>query len=833
MHAASFLRRFLGIFLVSIVAAGPVAAQTVGILIPAGSNPAAIAVNPNTNKIYVANDGSDNVTVINRATGAITTVAVGARPDWIAINPETNKIYVADFGRGASTPNVKVINGATDTVTSTLVVGDVGWTVINPITNKAYMIRYGNGDEVNIIHDETYVNTAATRSYKPVALSINPYTNVLYVVHEATGDVVAIDVSVDSLYPTLLCPNGSGGFKPSPTSTDPDPGPCINIPDPPVAVAVNPITNKIYAVSSTTSSQISVINGVGQANPHTFISLTPPGVTGAAKAIAVNAVSNKIYAIFANHIVVVDGASNAMTVIPSGSAGGGPVGIGINTTTNKIYVPNADGSLKVIDGDTNTAVATLSIPAGAVAIAVNPVTNSAYVISPSGVSTIDGSASDTVHTNPINTAITQTATGANPAFRFDTNSVFSPTTPPIRRVYYQLDSKSGPWTAASGSGPFTGGFTGLAAGNHTVYAFATDGQDAPLTGAQSNPLVGNIVSLQFTVAGGVVARRAVDFNADGFSDILFRRNDGTNYAWEMNGRGIVAQGLLPGVGTNWVVAGIGDFNGDGHADILWRDAAAGANYVWNLSGAFTGGVMTIVSQGLLPSVDNTWQVAGIGDFNGDGKSDILWRRNDGTNYVWHIDGATINGGVVAISSQGLLPGVDTTWSVAGIGDFNGDGKSDIFWRKTDGTNYVWHIDGSTINGGVLSIPSQGLLPGVDPTWTAVKVGADYNGDGKGDIFWRRTDGANYVWHVNGAVITGGVVQIASQGLLPTVDTSWTVVGRGDYDGDGKSDVFWRRNDGTNYLWMIDGATINGGLLTITSQGAIPGVDTSWSTPDPK
>ena len=54
-----------------------------------------MAVNPVTNKIYVANDGSSNVTVIDGATNSTTTVAAG-NPYAVAVNPVTNKIYVAN-----------------------------------------------------------------------------------------------------------------------------------------------------------------------------------------------------------------------------------------------------------------------------------------------------------------------------------------------------------------------------------------------------------------------------------------------------------------------------------------------------------------------------------------------------------------------------------------------------------------------------------------------------------------------------------------------------------------------------------------------------------------
>ena len=73
-----------------------------------------MAVNPVTNKIYVANYGSNNVTVIDGATNATSTVAAGDHPIAVAVNPVTNKIYVANYGSN----NVTVIDGATNATTT-------------------------------------------------------------------------------------------------------------------------------------------------------------------------------------------------------------------------------------------------------------------------------------------------------------------------------------------------------------------------------------------------------------------------------------------------------------------------------------------------------------------------------------------------------------------------------------------------------------------------------------------------------------------------------------------------------------------------------------------
>ena len=68
--------------------------------VAAGTTPVAVAVNPLTNKIYVANQGSANVTVIDGTNNSTTTVATGSTPIAVAVNPVTNKIYVANSGSG-------------------------------------------------------------------------------------------------------------------------------------------------------------------------------------------------------------------------------------------------------------------------------------------------------------------------------------------------------------------------------------------------------------------------------------------------------------------------------------------------------------------------------------------------------------------------------------------------------------------------------------------------------------------------------------------------------------------------------------------------------------
>jgi len=240
-------------------------------------------------------------------------------------------------------------------------------------------------------------------------------------------------------------------------------------------------------------------------------------------------------------------------------------------------------------------------------------------------------------------------------------------------------------------------------------------------------------------------------------------NDGLLYSWDLDGvtqtEGTFLSPLQ--VPTNWQVAGTGDFNGDGAPDILWREVNDGLLYVWYMDG------VTQASGGFLSpmQVSTNWQIEGVRDFNGDGKPDLLWRdTTDGLLYVWYLDGLTQTGGDFLSPMQ-----VPTNWKISGTGDFNGDGKPDILWRDAnDGLLYVWYMDGLTQTGGNFLSPMQ-----VPTTWQISAVG-DFNHDGKPDLLWREVNnGLLYVWYLDGLTQTGGDYLSPMQ-----VPTNWEVVGYG-------------------------------------------------------
>ena len=272
------------------------------------------------------------------------------------------------------------------------------------------------------------------------------------------------------------------------------------------------------------------------------------------------------------------------------------------------------------------------------------------------------------------------------------------------------------------------------------------GTSSTLAGASSTPT-------QNIGSGGTA--QAVNANISGLvpNTTYYYQVQGTNSAGTANGAinsfsTPACASPNPNPNPDAVVAP-GDFNGDCRSDILWRNSTTGEVYTWFMNGT------TIASQGSPGGVSSNWVVQGAGDFNGDGDADILWRNSTtGEVYIWLLNGTSI-------ASQGSLGSVSSNWTIQGVGDFNGDGKGDILWRNsTTGEVYIWLMNGTTITSG-------GTLGVVSSNWVIRGIG-DYNGDGKADILWRNsTTGEAYIWLMNGTTTAG-------QGSLGIVSSDWQI-----------------------------------------------------------
>jgi hypothetical protein len=300
----------------------------------------------------------------------------------------------------------------------------------------------------------------------------------------------------------------------------------------------------------------------------------------------------------------------------------------------------------------------------------------------------------------------------------------------------------------------------------TLFAYAI----APVTGVLT-PLPGSPFPAPAGLRGLAAGRNFTrgDFDQNALTDILWRHEiSGENVVWHMNGAALVTGRFTvpPSLAdTRWKMAGTHDFNGDRRTDILWRHDFTGENVVWYMDeNALTSG--TFLTPAALADV--RWRMAGTGDFNQDGRPDIAWHHGfSGEVVLWFMNGSVLTGGT--FTSPPAL--ADTNWQVVGVNDFNADHKPDLLWRhQVSGENVVWFMNGATMIGGTFTTPAA--LP--DTNWKAVATG-DYSvpADGQPDIVWRHAfSGQNVIWFMNGTVMTSGTFTTPSA----LADVNWRVVG---------------------------------------------------------
>ena len=312
--------------------------------------------------------------------------------------------------------------------------------------------------------------------------------------------------------------------------------------------------------------------------------------------------------------------------------------------------------------------------------------------------------------------------------------------------------------------------------------------------------------------GAAHLRNLGDFNGDGKDDVLLRHQDGRWHYYQMGGRHVLSSSAvdLPR-DLAWQVAGIGDFNGDGNDDVLLRHP----DRDWHYYAMDGGRVLADSGRVSLPVTAGTdeygrlwnstfrWQVA-VGDFDGDGRDDMLLRYTDTSgswpwNDRWHyyrLDGRRVLSG----SGRAKLTR-DPTWRIAGIADLNHDGKDDVLLRKTDGRWYFYPMDGRRVLDVLDSVLfARGTVRMTrDLAWQMVGIGR-FDVDVRKSVLLRHQDGRWRYYRVLGRQVVGSPVTVDI-----TDDTSETVAGIGDLNGDGQTDVLARRADGSWYYYaMYDG-----------------------------
>jgi YVTN family beta-propeller protein len=216
-----------------------------------------------------------------------------------------------------------------------------------------------------------------------------------------------------------------------------------------------------------------------------------------------------------------------------------------------------------------------------------------------------------------------------------------------------------------------------------------------------------------TPAGWQVAG-VTDFNNNGHADyLLFNPTTRGTVIWYMNNSAHVGSASGPGLSAGWTVVGLADFNGDGYPDYLLYNATTGGTVIWYMrNNVRIGGTSG-------PTPPAGWQLVKPADFNRDGHPDyLLYNSATRATVIWYM-----NNNVRIGATPG--PSLPAGWSVAALADFNADGYPDyvLLNRNTHGT-VLWYMRNNVQIGSAAA-------PVLPAGWTLAGV-ADFNGEGHTD-----------------------------------------------------------------------------------------------------
>jgi hypothetical protein len=305
-------------------------------------------------------------------------------------------------------------------------------------------------------------------------------------------------------------------------------------------------------------------------------------------------------------------------------------------------------------------------------------------------------------------------------------------------------------------------------------------------------------------------RGGIDIDGNNRSVLLVNSSAGVMSGGRLVNGAFQWTGLI-GPGQTTRLLGAVDFASRGSSDLAFLN-------VTNLNSSGQGQAsfwrnFNVASEQALRLVKPEWDVQAVGDLDGDGFGDLVWRfrgqtpnfDDTGVSYVWFTNGDT----VAQVRKRGGAP---LNWSLLGALDLNDDRAADMVYVSP--TNAI-RVLMATANRTCANLSAGNVAAG----FTALRF-ADFTGSRKGDILTRNaTTGAVQIISLNAAGITlpefvGSPDNLdasctSSTSIIPQTtisnfssDPAWSLYAVGDFNGDGIFDIVWRRPDNQLVVWQM-------------------------------
>jgi hypothetical protein len=349
----------------------------------------------------------------------------------------------------------------------------------------------------------------------------------------------------------------------------------------------------------------------------------------------------------------------------------------------------------------------------------------------------------------------------------------------------------------------------------------TDG--GPITAFYIDDIRADISVSNASAASSLLKRGGIDIDGDGRGEIVVRSATGGMFVGRLSGSQM-GYTQIADPGPNYSVMGAVDLDSKGRSDLIMLNLAQGDSGEARVWSAFNAAIPKV-----LRNVRTAWRVDAVGDLDGDGRGDIVWRftgigaspNDTGVSYIWFTDG----NGVTQVRKRGGAP---LTWKLLGAADLNGDNAADMIYVSPDNVVRVLMATPSrtcaNLSGGTIPVGAS-----------AIKL-ADFTGNRRGDILAR-----------NGATGAITIVSLSAAGLtLPAYtgtpddpnasctssslsvtqtatytfasNPAWSIFATGDFDGDGIFDIVFMQPDRTLTMWKMG---TNGAQPTVFNAGTAP------------